>query len=141
MTDPQDTPENELRLLIQKVARRIRAERGDEHVTDSQMGVLWRLDLRGSCTHGELAAHERVSPPSMNRTVNALEEAGYVTRTPDPDDARKVFVTLTDRGRAITAETRRLRARWFSGEFGRLSADEQERLLAVTDILRKLAES
>ncbi|MCU1570381.1 MAG: transcriptional regulator, MarR family [Naasia sp.] len=141
MADPQDTPENELRLLLQKVARRIRSERGDEHVTDSQMGVLWRLDLLGSCTPGELATSERVTPPSMNRTVNALEEAGYVARTPSPDDARKVLIALTDRGRAVTAETRRLRARWFSAEFGRLSSEERERLLSVTDILRKLAES
>lgn len=140
MTDDTATP-GELRLVLQKVARRIRAERGDSQVTDSQMAVLWRLDKAGAASPGELAAGEKVSPPSMNRTVNALEEAGYVTRTQHDDDGRRVVVTLTAAGRAVTAETRRLREEWFSRHLALLSDEERAQLLAVTDILRKLAES
>lgn len=132
--------ENELRVLLQKVARRIRAERGG-HVTDSQLGALWRLSAADGASPGELAAHEKVSPPSMNRTINSLEESGYVRREPSPDDARRVRVRLTDEGRDLLAETARLRAEWFSAQLARLDDDERARLLAMTEVLRKLADS
>ena len=48
----------------------------------------------------------------MNRTVNRLEEAGYVERTADAADGRKVVVVPTDRGAGLVAETRRRRDAW-----------------------------
>ena len=37
----------------------------------------------------------------MTKILKRLEEAGYVTRSPDPDDGRGMRVTLTDRGRSL----------------------------------------
>jgi len=43
----------------------------------------------------------------MNRTVNHLEAAGYVRRTPDADDGtQRVVVTVTEPGLALVTETR-----------------------------------
>jgi DNA-binding MarR family transcriptional regulator len=133
--------QQELRLLLQKVARRIRANRGGDHITDSQLGVLWRLEAKDGCSPGELAALEKVSPPSMNRTLNSLEESGYLTRSQDAGDARKVVLRLTDQGRLLTEETRRLRIEWFGSQFALLTREEQSRLLGVIGILRKLADA
>src|SRR3954471_18765246 len=133
--------EEELRLLIQRVARRIRANRGGDHVSDSQISTLRRLEDEDGLTPGELAALERVRPPSMNRTVNALEEAGYVVRHPAADDARKVLVRLTDAGRDLIAGTRRLRTAWFSAQLADLPDTDRRRLLDAADVLRKLADS
>lgn len=134
-------PHEELRVLIQKVARRIRAERGGEGVTDSQLGVLWRLASEGRCTPGGLADSERVSPPSMNRTVNALEALGYVRREPSETDARQVWVILTRDGDELIAETRRLRNAWFHEQLDALEPAERDALEAAMDALRKLADS
>lgn len=134
-------PHEELRVLIQKVARRIRAERGGEGVTDSQLGVLWRLASEGRCTPGGLADSERVSPPSMNRTVNALETLGYVRREPSETDARQVWVILTREGDELIAETRRLRNAWFHEQLDALEPAERDALEAAMDALRKLADS
>lgn len=134
-------PDEELRVLIQKVARRIRAERGGEGVTDTQLGVLWQLETHGRSTPGVLAERERVSPPSMNRTINALEAAGYVRREPSDQDARQVWVSLTQAGLELIAETRRLRTAWFHRQLDALDDDEREALEAVRPVLRKLAES
>ncbi len=59
----------------------------------------------------------------MNRTLNSLEERGHVLRTPSPDDARKVLVDLTPAARDLIAETRRLRAEWFSAHLDVLTED------------------
>lgn len=132
-------PDEELRVLIQKVARRIRAERASEGISDSQLGVLWRLASDGRCTPGGLATAEKVSAPSMNRTLNALEASGLVQREPSDDDARKVWVTITPAGDHVIAETRRLRQQWFHDQLETLTGPERSALEEVRPILRRLA--
>jgi len=140
--DLQSTdPEEELRVLIQKVARRIRAERAGEGISDSQLGVLWRLASDGRCTPGALATAEKVSAPSMNRTLNALEASGLVRRDPSDDDARSVWVTITAAGEQVIAETRRLRQQWFHAQLEALSEAERSALEEVRPILRRLADA
>jgi DNA-binding MarR family transcriptional regulator len=134
-------PEEELRVLIQKVARRIRAERAGEGISDSQLGVLWRLASEGRCTPSGLATAEKVSAPSMNRTLNALEASGLVRRDPSDDDARSVWVTITPAGEQVIAETRRLRQQWFHSQLEALSEDERSALEGVRPILRRLADA
>jgi DNA-binding MarR family transcriptional regulator len=131
--------DEELRLVIQKLARRIRNNRASEDLSDSQLGVLFQLE-EGDHSPGELAAHERVTPPSMNRTLNGLEQAGLVARHPSDDDARRVRVTVTPAGLAQIAETRALRTAWFSQRLADLAPDERRALETVHPILRRLAD-
>jgi DNA-binding MarR family transcriptional regulator len=131
--------DDELRMLLQRVARRIRNNRADGTMSDAKLGVLFRLEVSPAAP-GVLAERERVTPPSMNRTLNALEQSGLVARSPDPDDARKVIVTVTDAGLALIRETRRLRTRWFSQQLAALPQDERTALEAVIPVLRRIAE-
>jgi len=134
------TGDDELRVLIQRVARRIRNNRGDAALSDSQLGVLFHLEI-DEHSPTELAAQERVSPPSMNRTLNGLERAGLVKRTPADDDARRVRVSITAAGLAQIAETRALRTAWFSQRLAELGPDERRLLEAAAPVLRRLADS
>lgn len=133
--------DDELRLVVQRVARRIRNNRQDEGMSDSQLGVLFRLEKGGDASPSALADHERVSPPSMNRTLNGLEGRGLVRREPSADDARKVVVSITDAGRELIRETRRLRTAWFSRQLSALSHEERAALEAVIPILRRIADA
>jgi DNA-binding MarR family transcriptional regulator len=90
----------ELRVALMRTVRRLRAEKADADLTDAQYSVLAVLDRLGPKTPGEIAAHERVQPPSMTRTVAALAELGLVTRTEPPADRRQVLVALTESGTA-----------------------------------------
>lgn len=131
--------DEELRILLQRTARRIRNNLADGTMSDTKMGVLFRLEA-GPTTPSGLAERERVTPPSMNRTLNALEQAGLVARAPDPDDARRVVVTITAAGIALITETRRLRATWFSQRLAELTPDERATLEAVIPVLHRIAE-
>ena len=132
--------DEELRVLLQRVARRIRNNVADGTMSDAKMGVLFRLKS-GPATPGQLAERERITPPSMNRTLNTLEQAGLVSRQPDPDDARKVIVTITAAGRGLIAETRRLRTAWFTQQLAGLTPQERAALEAVVPVLQRIAEA
>lgn len=131
--------DDELRILLQRIARRIRANRADGDLGDSQYSVIVHLDTHGPLTPSRLAALEHVTPPSMNRTVNGLEEAGLVSRERDDDDARQVLVTLTPAASTVLAETRRLRSAWLSQQLAALSREERAALEDALPALRKLA--
>jgi DNA-binding MarR family transcriptional regulator len=136
LTDDQD-----LRLAIQRLARRIRSMQADDDVTEGQRAVLFALSKKGTQTLGSLSEHERVTPPSMNRTINALVELGLVTREPAPDDARKVSLDLSPAGTDFIRETRRRRDAWFTTRLDALPSVQRRLLLEVAPILRDLADN
>lgn len=126
---------------MQKLARRIRANRPGEGISDAQLSVLFLLDREGELTPGRIAEHEHVTPPSINRTLGGLEQAGWIARRPDPGDARRVLVSMSDAGAALVVETRRLRTAWFTRRIAQLTPEERRALDAAAPVLRRLAES
>jgi DNA-binding MarR family transcriptional regulator len=88
---------------------------------------------------GELAAHERVQPPSMTRVVVALESRGLVTRTPHPTDGRQVIIDLTPAADELLSDEARAREAWLSGRLQQLPREEREILREAAVIMDKLA--
>ncbi|TIC88537.1 MarR family transcriptional regulator [Nocardioides sp. GY 10113] len=123
-----------------RLRRRLIAERDpDNPLSSGAMAVLGVLYRGGDATVGALAAAERVQPPSMTRTVNALAEGGYVERRPHPDDGRQVVVRLTGPGRATVLADRARRDAWLARRLAELPAEERELLRRAAPILDRLA--
>src|SRR6266567_3905911 len=120
-----------LRLGVMRLARRLRQERSDSTLTLTQLSALGTLNRHGPCTPGDLAAHEKVQPPSMTRVLAHLEERGLVARAPHPTDRRQVLVALTDEARAVLTEDRRRREAWLVAHLADLSNTEREALRAA----------
>jgi DNA-binding MarR family transcriptional regulator len=131
----------ELRLGVMRLRRRLAGERHpDNELSLNQMGVLGVLARRGAMTVGELAAAEKVQPPSMTRTVNCLEESGDVRKRPHETDGRQVVVELSDRGRARVLADRDRRDAWLNRRLRDLSAEERAVLRKAAPILQDLAQ-
>ena len=128
-----------LRISVMRLARRLRAERADETLTLSQLASLGTLGRHGAMPLGELAAHERVQPPSMTRIVAGLEEHGLVVREPHATDRRLVIVRLTDEAVGLIAADRRRRDAWLARRLRELTTDEHEALRRAVPVLEKLA--
>lgn len=129
-----------LRMATMRLARRLRAHRAVDTISDAQFAVLSAVYRHGPFTLGELASHERVSAPSMNRTVNGLEEAGYLARGADEADKRKVIIAVTPRGAQVVDDTVAKRDAWLEDALAELSQDEHDTLLRAAAIMRKVAE-
>src|SRR5580765_7073624 len=66
--------------------------------------VLGAVANHGS-TLSDAVAGLGTTKQAASQLVDVLVSRGYLERAPDPDDRRRVTVTLTDRGRAAAQET------------------------------------
>ena len=129
----------DLRAALGPLVRRLRQFRPDDELTLSQTSALVRLDREGPATASELAAREGIRPQSMCTIVNRLQERGLVDRAQDPDDGRRMVVSLTDAGRDGLTGARAERARRLTAAITEeLSEDEQRLLAAALPLLERI---
>ena len=130
---------HDLRLAVMRFSRRLRNQRVDTSVTLTHLAALSTLKRHGAMSPGELAAHERVQPPSMTRVVVALEGMGLVTRSPHPTDGRQVVIELTAGAEDLLAEEARAREAWLSSQLQRLTPEQRATLREAAEIMEELA--
>ena len=136
-----------LRISVSRLARRLRVERATHgapalsELSDTQLGALATLERHGAMTPGELAEHEKVQPPSMTRVIAVLEQRSLVTRAAHATDKRQVMLTVTDEGRELVHQSRRLREAWLARRLRELTPAERAKLRAAAPILEKLSQS
>lgn len=131
---------SELRAAAFRLARRLRQQRAVATMTDGQFAVLAALSIHGPHTLTALADREGITAPSMNRTVNALEELGYLTRTEDPQDRRRVSIAITPAGDAVVKETVRRRDEWLGRVLAGLNAEERAVMRRAAEIILREVE-
>jgi DNA-binding MarR family transcriptional regulator len=130
---------HDLRLAVMRFSRRLRSQRVDTSVTLTHLAALSTLKRHGPMSPGELAAHERVQPPSMTRVVVALENMGLVTRTPHPTDGRQVIIGLTAEAEELLSAEAQAREAWLSERLQELAPEERAILREAAVIIEKLA--
>ena len=69
-------------------------------VTLTQLRIL-RVLREGKQSASDLAQAAGLSAPSLTRVLDRLEELELVARVPDPEDRRRVYAELLDRGRSL----------------------------------------
>lgn len=131
---------SELRLSVARLARRLRSERDPGNpLSVAAISVLGVLIRNGESTIGQLAAHERVQPPSMTRTVNALVEEGYVVRRSSEQDGRVVLIALAEKGRTMLLADRKQRDAWLARKLAGLTPEERALIRQVAPLIERLA--
>jgi DNA-binding MarR family transcriptional regulator len=129
-----------LRPALLRLTRLVRNQRVDMSVTLTQLSAMATLFKHGPISAGELAALERVQPPSMTKVLANLEERGLVRRDVHPTDRRQAVIAITPAGEALLDSERRSRDAWLTKRLGTLSAEERALIQRVIPILEKLAE-
>lgn len=68
-----------------------------------QHAVLRLIGQQTSCNAGDLAQALRVHPSTLTPTLKTLEQRGYISRVPDPEDSRRARLSIAEPGRALDA--------------------------------------
>ena len=128
-----------LRMAVTRLARRLR-QQIEPDVTASQFAALTSIERLGPLSLGELAAVERVQPPTLTKVVTKLEGLGYVLREPDPADRRIARVRLSPDGERFIAESRHRRNAYLAGRIERFSPQELADLERALPLLERLVD-
>jgi homoprotocatechuate degradation regulator HpaR len=85
------------------VMQRFRPHLREQGLTDQQGRILRVLAESERLEMSELAARTSIHPASLSRIVPGLMRKGIVRRRKIDEDARRVLVAITERGREIIA--------------------------------------
>jgi DNA-binding MarR family transcriptional regulator len=129
--------------LLAVVARlnRLATQRIQMPLPAAQARLLATIEAHGEARIGDLAAVDHCSQPTMTTQVRRLEEAGLVTRTVDPGDARAVRIRITAEGRRTLNAVRADRAAVIEPQLALLESTDREVLMQAVEVLRRLLDS
>jgi DNA-binding MarR family transcriptional regulator len=128
-----------LRVAIARLSRRLR-----RHVlaglTPTQLSALATVERSGPLRLGDLAAAEGIAPSTLTRLVTALEERGYVDRTPVPGDARASTLAITAAGHSVLERIRQESTSVLAESLRTLTSEQLATLAAALPALEQLAD-
>ena len=80
-------------------------------------------------------------PQSMSAIITSLLDAGLVSGSPDPNDARQTLMSLSRKCQKSLKEGRAARQDWLTTTIQeKLSVQDQEKVAAVLELLARLVE-
>jgi DNA-binding MarR family transcriptional regulator len=127
---------------ISVLVRRVRQVSVSGELRMPERQALSRLDRCGPATSSELARQEQITAQAMGATLSALQTRGLVERRADPDDGRRIVLSVTEAGRRALQDKRDARkeqlAQALSSTF---TPAELEQLAAAAPLLERLAQS
>lgn len=121
-------------LWLFRLSRSLKNTELPSRLTWERMSALGAISRIEPVSISDLSVVEKVSSPTMSRTVAALQQSELVRCTGDREDARSVLVTTTAKGRAVLE---RGMTRSFLEALELLSRLEPEALDAVAELIRR----
>lgn len=103
--------------------------------------LLMIRDTPGQASPSALAADLGISNAGMTGRLDALEKAGWIRRSTDADDRRRVTVEVTDEGAAIWRRAITLRGKAEDEVVHVLDAEERATLAALLKKMTLFVES
>ncbi len=99
----------------------------------AQFAVLANIADMPGCKVTELADQMKLSTPTVSVAIRKLEEAGWLERKEDAQDARVTHLHLSQKAKTIKQKMERRRDKVIGRFLNRLNEDEQEQLLSLLE--------
>jgi MarR family transcriptional regulator, transcriptional regulator for hemolysin len=132
--------EQSLGFLINDTARlmRRRFDQRARHLglTRAQWQVIAHLNRNEGINQAGLADLLDLEPITLCRTIDRMEEGGWVERRPDPKDRRARLLFLTERARPLLAEARGLAEEVYDEALAGLPAGTRAKLSEILTAMR-----
>jgi len=131
-----------LQVSIGFFVRRVRQSPLQDELSVPEMSALSRLDRGGPATPGALAQAEQITPQGMGATLSTLARRGLVERSPDAQDGRRIFMSLTEAGRQAVHSKRSARTRQLGQALSEgFTSEELKVLAAAASLIERLGKS
>lgn len=128
------------RALLDSLVPLLRHVNTARTLSVGKLGILRHLAQNGQATTAELASVVQVSPQAISLATRELEDLGLVARTPDSEDRRRVWFSITDDGgQKLADESERGERVLDAAIAASLNAAEKETLRTAIPLLDRLA--
>ena len=121
--------------------RHVRDPESGTLLSAHQASILDHLDTVEATSLTALARHLDVTPGTMSVAVDRLQKHGYVKRTWDDRDRRRVQLRLTEAGARVRSANSALDPARVEALLGRLTVEEQRAAIAGLAVLARGAEA
>lgn len=141
MNDRSNTALVALRRILRVTELNARKLAHEAELTTSQLLVLQHVSQRGRALPSEVARAVTLKQATVTVVVNKLEDAGLVTRKRDTDDRRRVWIELTNAGKAALENSPDLLQHRFVKGFENLEDWEQSMIIAALERVSALLDA
>ena len=121
-----------------RLLRMLRREDDESGLSAPRLSALSVIVVAGPLSLNALAEAEQVRPPTMSRLVDALVEAGLVTRETRSDDRRAVSIAATQKGVRLMEAGRDRRVRRLARQLESLADSEIRALGRGIELLERI---
>jgi DNA-binding MarR family transcriptional regulator len=105
----------------------------EANVSPSQLAFITFSASNPGCGIQAMASGLRLSKPTVSIGVSQLEDAGFLTRQPDPQDGRAVELFLTPKGQKLHKRTHEFRCKKFERLLTGLTPQERTTMLTLLE--------
>ncbi|MFF1833429.1 MarR family winged helix-turn-helix transcriptional regulator [Streptomyces sp. NPDC058231] len=127
----------QMKLLQRRLRREVLPVGGLSHSEVQVLAVIVRTD---AVTPRSVADELRMTSSNVAAALRELEADGLVTRERDPQDGRRVKLSLTQRGAGLVAAFRSERDTWLGRAITtQLTAEESACLARAGDLMERLS--
>jgi DNA-binding MarR family transcriptional regulator len=134
-TSSQRDPNSQLEFVLHVVSRELARSYNDHFrkvdLSQTQAGVLLQVDWAKANTQTEIAQRLGIGKAAAGEVIIELEARGMLKRQRDPNDARRIEVSLTPAGRRKVKSINDFVARLGPIVLAGIDDDELERAMAV----------
>ena len=96
--EPGDTIDYNIRKTWFNITKMYNRTATDYMASTSLAMIVLNIDMLEGTPSTQLGPNMGMESTSLSRSLNKLEESGYITRKPDPKDKRKSIIHLTKSG-------------------------------------------
>jgi len=104
----------------------------------TELRILYELSNRASPTASKLRKDLSLDAGYLSRILTGFESRGLLRKTPSEADGRQTLLALTAKGRKVFAPLDHRASEEVRGLLGRLSTDEQIRLIRAMETVEEL---
>ena len=96
--EPEDTIDYNIRKTWFNITKMYNRTATDYMASTSLAMIVLNIDMLEGTPSTQLGPNMGMESTSLSRSLNKLEESGYIIRKPDPKDKRKSIIHLTKSG-------------------------------------------
>lgn len=124
-----------MEVFMQRSMRDFSRYARERGLSMSQIGALFQVRRRGTCTVGDLGESLGITTSAASQLVDRIVQQGLMQRSEDPSDRRVRQIALTAGGQEVLQGGIRARERWLADLADTLTASEKEAVVVTLNTL------